>query len=239
MTTSQLVILCKAAGKTLSTKGLTPAIRKNLIRDCISVIRNTQSIPSKDSTLLQQLATITGVFLPRGSLNPRYKHGLVGTIIQKLTTRPFDETTADLNSIHAVQTYLFKFNPNISFKQDDSTGALHPYLLNRQISLPQRRQALRDNAIYQSTDWSSLPKFRSEKWCAAKDNCINDLLPADNKLSCSICMKATHPDCSNQSEFGTISCYQCSPTGRYIWNCFSNGTWQIDQSDYRLYTSQQ
>ena len=236
MTTTQLTILCKAAGKALLLKGLTPAKRNNLIQDCISVIRNTQSIPSTDSTLLQQLATITGVFLPRGALKPQYKHSLASSLIQALTKSTFDESNADLNSLHAVQTYLFKFNPNISYKQDDSTGTLHPYLLNRQISIVQRRQALLDEATSKSTNWASLPKFRSEKWCAAEDKCVNDLLPADDKLSCSICMKATHPDCGNRTDCGIISCHQCSPPGRSIWNCLSNGTWHFDRSDIQSET---
>ena len=100
MTTSQLSVLCKAAGRSLSTKGLTPPKRNTMISDCISVVRNTQSIPCHDGTLLQQLSIITGVFLTKGSLNPRYKHGLANTLLQKLTNGPFDENSADLNSIY-------------------------------------------------------------------------------------------------------------------------------------------
>jgi hypothetical protein len=237
MTSTQLEVLCKAAGRSLSLKGLTPAKRNNMIQDCISVLRNTQSISCKDTTTLQQLSIITGVFLPRGSLNPRYKHGLASTLLQTLVSGPFDDKFADLNSIHVLKTHFNKFNPNILYKQDEKSGTLHPYLLNQQISITQRRELLLDTSMLNITDWSSLPKFKSEKWCAAENNCVNDILPADGKYICSNCTKPTHADCGNRTELGTISCYQCTPKSKSVWNCLSNGYWNIEQQEETPLTS--
>jgi hypothetical protein len=176
MSTFHAHTIASIAGKSISdslNESTSPSTLQTIIQQLLVDI-NTSHKPAHSipNNYLQQLASITGVYLKKNALHPMAKKRLL-KLAEEVINQVETITTAnsvDHNSIHLLSKFIISASYDNNESKTTVNNSLHPFFLNKNINVIERRKQYFDNSYETALNWKTLPAFHSKKWCAAADS---------------------------------------------------------------------